>query len=259
MSRIGFADESGTDGHSKCYSIGVVCVPEERSDSFEAAITELKAHHGIIGEAKWTRVRNSYGAVNFALDCLSLVLDSREVTFDAIVVNKGLYRNWQGNSAQKEVAFYKTYTQLLRHIARRLRDTAHIRIDARSDRYGKRDETMRAVGNRMLAQLATAGRLGSVTKVASHESPGVQCADILTGAINTAHMLKLQALAIHPGKHLALNRLSTLLTWPHLAHDTFPHDKFNVWHFPIEYRGPSRAPGRRQPTPYAKKEDLVAG
>lgn len=258
MPRVAFADESGTDDHSRCYAIGAVCVPAEARDALERDIVRLKNIHGVIGEAKWTRVRKGHGLINFVLDCLDLVLTSPYLTFDAIVVHKERYNNWQGGTAQREVAFYKTYTYLLRHIVRRLQDTAHVFIDERSDRYGKRDEAMQTIGNRMLAQLASKGQLGAVTKVASHESPGVQMADVLTGAINTGHLLRLQAVAIHPGKHLALERLAAQLEWPHLAHDTYPHPKFNVWHFPIEFRGPSRAPGARRPVPYVTSADLQA-
>jgi hypothetical protein len=259
MPRVAFADESGTDQHCRCYSIGAVSVPTSERDVLEARVTELKAMHGIVGEAKWTRIRNSHGAVNFVLDCLDLVLTSTTITFDAIVVNKQLYRNWQGGAAHQEVAFYKTYTYLLRHIVRRLQDTAEVLIDERSDRYGKRDEAMRTIGNHMLGQLASKGQLGAVTKVPSHETPGVQLADILTGAINTGHLLRLQTVAIHPGKHLALERLAMQLQWPHIAHDTYPHERFNVWHFPQEFRGPSRNPGPRIPVPYVTADDLRKG
>lgn len=111
----------------------------------------------------------------------------------------------------------------------------------------------------MLAKLASVGRLGSVTKVDSAETPGVQLADVLTGAINTAHMLRLQTVAVHPGKHLALERMASQLGWNHLAYDTYPHPKFNVWRFPIEYRGPSRDPAPPGTVPYVTHDDLRAG
>jgi hypothetical protein len=259
MPRIAFADESGTDAHSRCYAIGVICLPAERREWLEQTISELKIVHGVVGEAKWTRVRNSHGLINFVLDCMALVLREEGLTFDVIVVNKRLYRNWQGNAARQEVAFYQTYTYLLRHVVRRLKDAADVLIDGKSDRYAKRDEAMLTIGNRMLAKLAAKGSLGVVTKSASHETPGIQMADVLTGAINTAHMLRLQTVAVHPGKHLALERLAMQLGWDHLAHDTYPHPKFNVWHFPIEFRGPSRDPAPSQLVPYVNAGDLQAG
>lgn len=166
---------------------------------------------------------------------------------------------WQGGAAEHETAFYKTYTYLLRHISARARQTTEVVIDARSDRYGKRDEAMLTIGNRMLARLASGGQLGSVRKVTSHESPGVQLADGLTGAINTAHLLASQDLSVHPGKVLAIRRLATQLGWDHLAYDTYPHPKFNVWHCPIEFRGASRDPAPSGIVPYVSAADLNAG
>ncbi|MEP0848124.1 MAG: DUF3800 domain-containing protein [Phycisphaerae bacterium] len=140
MPRLLYADESGTDNHSRCYTIGAVSVLAEEREVFEQRVIDLKTSHCVVGEAKWTRVRNSHGLINFVLDCLDLVLTWPSVTFDAIVVHKSLYNNWQGGAAQQEVAFYKTYTYLLRHIVRRLKDTTQVFIDGRSDRYAKRDE-----------------------------------------------------------------------------------------------------------------------
>ncbi len=152
MPRVVFADESGTDNHCRCYTIGAVSVSSDEREGFEARVAGLKTLHGVLGEAKWTRVRTSHGLINFVLDCLDLVLRHPAVSFDAIVVHKKLYNNWQGDGAQQEVAFYKTYTYLLRHIVRRLKDTTQVFIDARSDRYARRDEAMLTIGNRMLAQ-----------------------------------------------------------------------------------------------------------
>src|SRR4029079_7275370 len=65
MPRIAFADESGTDDHSRCYAIGVASVLTSDRDDFERRVVALKATHGVVGEAKWTRVRNSHGLINF--------------------------------------------------------------------------------------------------------------------------------------------------------------------------------------------------
>lgn len=259
MPRVAFADESGTDANCGCYAIGVLSVDAADASAVEEEVSRLRSMHGVVGEAKWTRVRNSHGAINFSLDCMALVLNRPSTTFDVIVVKKALYRNWQGGTKEQEVAFYKTYTYLLRHITNRAKDTTAVSIDARSDRYAKRDEAMETIGNRMLARLASGGQLGSVRKVSSHESPGIQLADVLTGAINTAHLLVHQKLAIHAGKRLALQRLSLQLGWDHLAYDTYPHPKFNVWHFPIEFRGPSKDPAPSSVVPYVTAADLAAG
>jgi len=41
--RIAFADESGTDGSTPCYAIGVVSVAKGRLESFNRVFRELKS------------------------------------------------------------------------------------------------------------------------------------------------------------------------------------------------------------------------
>ena len=41
---------------------------------------------------------------------------------------------------------------------------------------------------------------------------------------------------LNAGKRLAIERMASLLGWDALHYDTYPHDKFNIWHFPTEYR-----------------------
>jgi hypothetical protein len=164
--RIAFADESGTDARCPCYAIGVVAMPAADRSSLEQRIIALKSAHGIVGEAKWTRVRNSHGAINFVLGALDLVLHAPDITLDVIVVNKRLFRNWRGSAREREDAFYKTYTYLLRHVARRSHDIAEVFIDDRSDTYALQHRAMQTIGNRMLTRLGASGSLDAVTRVA---------------------------------------------------------------------------------------------
>jgi hypothetical protein len=260
MTRIGFADESGTDGKTDCYAIGVVSFDAECLEGFEDYFRSKLISHGVQGEGKWTKVRTSHGLINFALDVLDAILRSKSGSFDVIVVNTALYRNWSSPLITKEDAFYRTYTLLLRHIADRAKLPAEIFIDDRSDSYAKRDEMMQNIGNHMLAQLASAGQLTGVHKIKSHECIGVQVADLLTGAINAAHSRMLNPrFPLHSVKKLAIERLAKLLGWDDLCYDTMPSRQFNVWHFPIEYR----AFPRTRPViptyqiPYVSQVDLL--
>jgi len=109
----------------------------------------------------------------------------------------------------------------------------------------------------MLVKLAATGRLGAVRKVDSATAPGIQVADLLTGAINTAHLCHLApAFSINAGTRLAIERVASMLGWSHLAHDTYPHPKFNIWHFPTEFRGPSRDPEFAASVPYVCAGDI---
>jgi hypothetical protein len=260
MKRIAFADESGINGKANCYTIGVVSFDADCLDLFEEYFKSKLTSHGVQGEGKWTKVRGSHGLINFTLDALGSILRSHSASFDDIVVNTSLFRNWSAPLMTKEDAFYQTYTFLLRHIAKRANLPAEIYIDDRSDSYAKRDEMMENIGNNMLGQLSTAGRLTDVRKVRSHDCVGVQVADLLTGAVNAAHERLLNAgIPLHPGKRLAIERLAQMLGWDDLCYDTMPSDKFNIWHFPIEYRAlpRTRAVIRVRPVPYVTSVDLV--
>lgn len=256
MPTVAFADESGTDERSSCYAIGVVSVAVADRQQFELRVDEIKAKHGVAEEAKWTKIRRSHGAINFILDALALIFRMETATFDVIVVKKQLYRNWNIVGGERETAFYQTYTFLLKHLAKRSKDTADVLIDSRSDRYSKRHEVVQTVGNRMLHRLASRGRLERVCKADSRGEPGIQVADVLTGAINTAHQLGVSPIVVNPAKLLAISRISYLLGWDGLHYDTWPDPKFNIWHFPQEYRGPSRVPAPRSVVPYVLPSDM---
>jgi hypothetical protein len=237
VARIAFADESGIHGKTKCYAIGVVSVARSRLDEFNAVFDQLKKRHGVTHEVRWTSVRNGHGLINLAIDWLHRILKSRTARFDVIVVNTELYRKWSRAGADRETAFYQTYTYLLRHIARQVGETTEVFIDDRSDEYSKQHEAVETIANRMLNQLQSSGRLDRVTKAPSHEHPGIQVADILTGAVASSHRLLLDPLTpINRAKRLAIERMASLLGWDALHYDTYPHDKFNIWHFPLEFR-----------------------
>lgn len=241
MKRIAFADESGFLGKAHCYSIGVVSLDANCLEGFEKYLKSKLLSHGVQGEGKWTKVRGSHGLVNFTLDALSSILRSSSAALDVMVVNTDLYRNWSSPFISKEDAFYQTYTYLLQHIAKRANLPSEILIDDRSDSYVKRDEMMRNIGNNMLAQLATAGRLSNVRKVKSHDHIGVQVADLLTGAVNAAHVRWLNAkIPLHLTKCLTIERLAQMIGWDDLCYDTMPSKKLNIWHFPTEYRAQPR-------------------
>ena len=121
-------------------------------------------------------------------------------------------------------------------------------IDDRSDEYPRQPEVIQIVGNHMLKDLADARRLGDVTKVNSKLEPVIQVADLLTGAITAAHRIDLNpADALHPGKLLAISRVAEMFDWPDMVCDTMPDSRFNVWHFPKQYRAQpaTRSVGKR--------------
>ena len=226
---------------------------------FEAYINERRSFHNVTGELKWKEISNRFSDINFILDCLDIVLTYDSVDFDVIVVDAKQYKNWSQHGADREKAFYITYTQLLTHSVRRHGDPTQILIDQREDSYPKAHEAVEVIGNRMLAKLACAGKLDSVTKVVSHDVIGIQVADALTGAVVAASSRFLDPnFTMHKGKQIAITRMAELLGWDDLLYDTYPDSKFNIWHFPPEYRAKpaTRFVQRRLPVPYLSRGDL---
>jgi hypothetical protein len=85
-------------------------------------------------------------------------------------------------------------------------------------------------------------------------------ADVLTGAINAAHLRYLAGESgMNPAKELTVRRLAAMLGWDDLCYDTFPHEKFNVWHFPIEYRAIPRTlnPNPTGAIPYVSPDEMA--
>jgi hypothetical protein len=85
-------------------------------------------------------------------------------------------------------------------------------------------------------------------------------ADLLTGAVNAAHSRWLNpGFPLHSVKRLAIERLAQILGWDDLCYDTMPSQKFNVWHFPKEYRAvpKTRAVNPTTQIPYVSSVDLL--
>jgi hypothetical protein len=235
--RIAFADESGTHGNTKCYGIGVVSVAADRLEAFNATFERLKQEHGCAHEIHWGDINRSHGLINLGLQWLDMILRSETVRFDAIIVNTREYRNWSERSPGRERAFYVTYTELLKHMAKQLGQKIRVFIDNRPAAYDKHDEAMEIIANRMLANMESTGTLTDVAKVESVDYPGVQVADMITGAVTSAHRLYLDpTMPLNHGKRLAIARMAGVLGWDHLHYDTLPDSSFNIWHFPVEYR-----------------------
>lgn len=226
-----FADESGTSSVDKCYTIGCLLVPCGQLETFEGKVRQLIEKHNLPSdrELKWSRVKRSYGVINFLIDIVKLIVSSPS-SFVCKVTWKAPYRLWQQD---EEDAFYRSYTMLMDFCARRLNSEIKAKIDDKSDSYGKRHEVVEIIANHQLKGL---GKIESVTKCDSKSELLIQVADLLTGAVNASHNLWLTEgkAEIHEGKIVAIQKVAACLGWQQLHHDTYPNADFNIWHFPKE-------------------------
>ena len=226
---------------------------------FNKHFSQLKETHGVTGELKWHKISKSHGAINMVLDLLAYLGTSETAQLDVIVVQKELYQKWKGTPANKEEAFYVTYTLLLKYLADNAGRPVTVYIDDRPDAYAKQHEAVEVITNRMLRKSASWAEIAEVSKEDSKYHPAIQTADVFTGAITAGHREYLDSeYAPNLGKRLAMERISRMFSWDALCYDTKAYRKFNVWHFPIQYR---ETPATRdivlkRNVPYVKAEDL---
>lgn len=244
MSYLVFGDESGTTGSDPCYSIGLLCIPMDKIEEFNKYIDDLKSKRGIQGELKWKKIKNSSGQANICVDILSMVLRS-SCCFHSIIVEKKKYNNWRVN---RETAFYKTYTLLLKNTAKQVKSPLKVLIDQKCDKYDKNDEVIGIVANNMLSQIGSDKTISDVEMHDSKTHAGLQVVDILTGAVNSGYMKFINNnLVLSKAKEAAFIKMSEMLGWDKLHYDTYPNQDFNIWHFPKENRA---SPGTKIIKPY---------
>jgi len=229
-----FADESGTHDGCPCYGIGCLSVPAATSPSCIGIVEDACRRFRVTEELKWSRIRGYRATMNAAQECIESLLGGG-VAFNAIVVRKDQFFKWQSDN---EEAFWVTYHELLRHVARATGGTYEVFADNRQDSYDKRGEVLELTTNYYLRHHSAQPQQSvRVTLVDSHDYPLLQCADILTGAIVTAtnHYLDPDT-AVHAAKQEMISRFAALVGWDTLHYDTMPNAAFNIWHFPIEFR-----------------------
>jgi|26BtaG_2_1085354.scaffolds.fasta_scaffold03963_1 hypothetical protein len=228
-----FADESGTNDGLDCFAIGCILIPVEVLDEFYGEVTALIKKHNIPNnELKWEGIRNSHGRVNFLIDVVKLLLADNPYVFVSMVVLKEPYRKWRSD---KEEAFYTCHTELMTFCARELNSTLVAKIDDKSDAYDKHHEVVKIIANYNLKN--GGGQIKSVNRENSRDELLIQVADLITGAITAGHNLfQAPDMDIHAGKRLAIQKIAASLGWDGLHYDTWPNTKFNIWHFPTEFR-----------------------
>lgn len=184
MEYVAFGDESGTTGSDRCYGIGLLCVRKDTLHIFNERVQKLKDKYGIVGELKWSKIKNSAGQANICIELLAMVLKN-SCCFHSIVVVKNMYNNWQ---TDRELAFYQTYTMLVKNVAKQIKSDVEVIIDQKIDKYKKNDEVTGIVANNMLARAGMKKLVKSVTMHDSKHHLGLQVVDILTGAVNSGYL-----------------------------------------------------------------------
>ncbi len=224
-------DESGVHG-SRFYAFGSLWMAWQRRGDFARLIADLRDRHDYRWEIKWTHVKS--GSIEFYTDLVEEFFRAPWLQFHCILVEKSIVRKELHSSYDE--ARQKHFTLLLTNKIRRalsahpgIRQTFRVWVDPLHSSYPKAAEVVELVSNHMLR--ATSGRVACVDGVyphRSHDTPSIQLADVLLGAVwaafegDTAAEAKLDLqtwIAWHLG-------------WSDLKADTHVAEKkFNVWVF----------------------------
>lgn len=223
-------DESGMHG-SQYYGFGSLWMPWERRGDFAAMLTELQAKYRYRDEMKWSRIRERNEPFFSAM--VQAFFRTRWLMFHCLVVRKAYVDTALHGEDPHDLARRKQFSMLIQKkieffAGRDAKKAYLVWVDRLPSRYAKADEAAekivkysleRALGNSPLRRIATKD---------SRETPGIQLADLLLGAVVTAWN--------NEGSAAAKTRMRALvarhLGWVDLRADTRPQEwKFNIWHF----------------------------
>lgn len=248
-------DESGMHG-AKYYGFGSLWMPWERRGDFAAMLSELQTKHRYRDEMKWNRIRDRTEPFFSAM--IQSFFRTRWLMFHCLVVRKAYVNTAFHGPDPHDLARRKQFAMLVRKkiefFAGRGRDAKKaylVWVDRLPSRYEKADEAaQKIVGHSLERSLGNSPLRRIVTKD-SRETPGIQLADLLLGAVVTAWN--------EEGSGAAKERMRALVAdhigWSNLRADTQPREwKFNIWHFwdPTEKRPrecETRPVRHRLPTP----------
>lgn len=227
-----FTDESGIHSNSSHYAFDSFWMPWERRGDLHKLFDEIRRRHGYGYEFKWTKV-SSERAKDAVLDLVREFFRRRWMMFHCIVVRKQLV-DLSLHGGDDDLARRKHFAKLIScKIGHFLKiggpdRVFHVRTDVLPSRYAKADEAAEKIINSTLKRQSGRHPVASFKTVDSKESPGVQLADLLVGAV----MADRHGTLTSKHKIAVKEEVARHLGWPDLRTDTYVHEwKFNIWEF----------------------------
>jgi len=176
-----YCDESGlealTNRNAHAYAgIGGVWIPTEQRSLLKKGLNDIKIKHNIFGELKWQKVSPAY--YELYKDVIDFFFNADYIRFRVILIEAAKVDHIRFNNADAELGFYKFYYQLLQHWIFDFNDYA-IFADLKKNRNkGRLKELKHALDNSNYTS-----DIIQVQGLPSHESLGIQLADIFTGMV----------------------------------------------------------------------------
>jgi Protein of unknown function (DUF3800) len=225
-----YCDESGVDGRH-LVGFGSLWMTYERRGDFQQIWRDLHTAHFPPSEVKWHKVK------------------AKTLPFFEAVIDEFFQRNWlmfhclliskhevdlSFHENDWDLACRKHFTNLLANKIKRFAAPGkhyRIRVDPIHSRYAKADEAAEIILQNIMENapsLKGQHVIESVVTVDSKQSPGVQLADLLVGAVMAAR----RGEATSSPKIAIQRQIAKHLGWSDLNADTMPHSKkFNIWRF----------------------------
>ena len=176
-----YCDESGLEALSRkdahLYSaIGGIWFPATYRDEFKKEMIAIREKHNIWGELKWNKVSPAYA--DLYADIINYFFQSKDLRFRVVIIESETVDNIKFNNKDSELGFYKFYYQLLHHWIFDF-NTYNIFLDYKVNRNKGRLKELKSV----LHASNLTSNIKQVQALHSHESLGIQMADILTGLV----------------------------------------------------------------------------
>ena len=159
--------------------IGGVWIPSESRSELKIALNKIKEKYNLLGEMKWQKISPS--TIDMYKEIIATFFTSDNIRFRAICINSAILDHNKFNQGSGEFGFYKFYYLLIQQWL--VNDnTYNIFVDYKVN--GNRHR-VKDLGN--ILQKTTMATVKQIQSLPSHESILIQLADILSGAVASAH------------------------------------------------------------------------
>ncbi len=176
-----YCDESSLEALSNKQAhdytgIGGIWIPADQRAALKEGVGAIKSKYTIHGELKWQKVSPAY--IDLYKEIVDFFFNAGYIRFRVILVEAEKVDHIRFNSADAELGFYKFYYQLLQHWIFDFNEYV-VFADLKQDRNkGRLKELEKVLDNANLTS-----DIKQVQGLPSHESLGIQLADILTGMV----------------------------------------------------------------------------
>jgi len=177
-----YCDESSIEALSdktshKYIAIGGIWIPADYRTELKDKINEIKRRYNVLGELKWNKVSPKFE--NLYCDLVDYFFSATSrIRFRVILISAEKVDNDYFNSSSAELGFYKFYYQLIKHWIYD-GNQYNIFLDHKSNSNRNRIKELKS----FLERSNYNARILQAQALHSHESVGIQLADVLTGAV----------------------------------------------------------------------------